>query len=88
MEIETFSPIDPTGAPTGANIKGAVVAEISTGSQAATAGIQANDAIVEINGQQVGTPAMLDRAIRGAKGKKSNVLRMSRNGREYFAVLP
>ena len=88
MEVENFSAVNPAGVPADANIKGAVVAEITAGSQAETAGIQTNDVIIGINNRPVGSPASLDKAIRDADGKKGNLLRMIRNDRQFFAVLP
>ena len=86
MEIENFATVTPEWAPAGTPLSGAQIAEITGGSQAALAGLRANDVILEINRQQVGTPALLDRAIRDA-GETGTLLRVDRGGREFFVVV-
>ena len=67
---------------------GGEISEISRGSPAARAGLRAGDVIAEVNRRPVGTPALLDSAIRGTKGQTDNLLRMIRNDRDFFVVIP
>ena len=84
MEIETFA----AATPAGVSLKGAVIAEVVPGSPAQRAGLQANDIILEVGGQAVGSAALMDRAVRASMGKREIVMRMARSNREFYAVLP
>jgi S1-C subfamily serine protease len=88
MEIENFIRVLPAAAPGWEGIMGAEISEISRGSPAARAGLRAGDVIAEVNSRPVGTPALLDSAIRGAKGQTDNLLQVIRNDRDFFVVIP
>ena len=88
MEIETFDAVTPAGTGGTVALKGAVIAEVVPGSPAQRAGLQANDIILEVGGQAVGSAALMDRAVRASMGKREIVMRMARSNREFYAVLP
>ena len=88
MEIETFAAVLPPGAGGGVQLKGAVIAEVIPGSPAQRAGLQANDIILEVDGRPAGSAAQMNQAVQAVTGKRELVMRMARNNREFFAVLP
>ncbi|CAK0747773.1 hypothetical protein WCLP8_1850002 [uncultured Gammaproteobacteria bacterium] len=88
MEIETFAPVAAPGTQGSVQLKGAVVAEVIPGSPAFRGGVRANDTILEINGQSAGSAALINQAIQAATGKRDVVIKMARNGREFFVVMP
>ncbi|MEE8183967.1 MAG: PDZ domain-containing protein, partial [Acidobacteriota bacterium] len=88
MEIEVFTQVVPVDTLGGKAVPGAEIGEIVGGSDAARAGLQANDVILEVNSIPVGTPAQMNRALQNIKGQTANLLRLMRGGREFFVVLP
>ncbi len=88
MEIETFASVGTPGNGGGAQLKGAVIAEVVPGSPAQRAGLQANDIIVEVAGQSAATAALLNHAVQAVTGKREIMMRMARSNREFFVVLP
>ncbi len=87
MEIENFTSVVPADAPGGEPLRGAEIGEVAPGSAAAKAGVQANDVILKVNSQPVGTASLLDRAMRNSEGQTANLLMMMRGGREFYVVL-
>jgi S1-C subfamily serine protease len=61
---------------------GALIVQVTPGSPAATAGLQAGDVIVRVGLQAVTGPAQLASAVRGAGAGKEVELRVLRGGRE------
>jgi S1-C subfamily serine protease len=88
MEIETFVPVTAPGTQGQVQMKGASIAEVVPASPAQRAGLQANDIILEINGMPTSTAARMHQAIQAATGKRDIVMKMARNNREFFVVLP
>ncbi|MEO5372970.1 MAG: trypsin-like peptidase domain-containing protein [Alphaproteobacteria bacterium] len=87
MEIETFTRVPLAADPQGNGAMGALVSEIVASSKAAKAGILAGDVILEVNNQSVGTAAALNTAIRGVSQRPNNLVKISRNGAEFFVVM-
>ena len=87
IEVENFTMVVPLDNPGAEPVRGAEIGEVAPGSAADKAKVQANDIIVKINSQPVGTAKLLDRAIRNADGKTANLLMLMRGGREYYVVL-
>lgn len=87
MEIEVFTRVTPAGLAGAEPVAGAEVGEVVPGSLAAKAGLLANDVIVEINRNPVGTPTQMNQAIQNSDKQTSNLLRMMRSGREFYVVL-
>ncbi|MBF0213558.1 MAG: trypsin-like peptidase domain-containing protein [Magnetococcales bacterium] len=69
------------------NKQGALVQEVDPGLQAEMAGIRANDIVVAINGNPVGTNADLDKAIKGSATAKTILLDVERDGKRMFVTL-
>jgi S1-C subfamily serine protease len=88
IEIENFLqvPAGP-GAPKGTVLKGASIAEVMRGSKAATNGLKAGDVILEVNNQSVGNAAQMDRSIKASVPNQPVLLKIQRNGQEFFVVL-
>ena len=84
MEIDKFIAVRPAGTPQGTTVSGGEISDVDRVSPAAMAGLRKKDVIVEINGHPVGTPALMDRAIRNASGRGDNLIRVLRGGRELF----
>ncbi|CAK0744388.1 Magnetosome formation protease MamE [Azospirillaceae bacterium] len=88
MEIETFVPVVAPGTQGQVQLKGASIAEVVPTSPAQRAGVQANDVILEINGMPTSSAAKMNQAIQAATGKRDIMMKMARNNREFFVVLP
>ena len=85
-----LAPINPqTAAQFGlpAGTQGVVVESVDPGGQAAMAGLEAGDVILEVNHQKVRTPDDMQRAI-GASGNRPPVLLISRMGQTLFVAVP
>ncbi|CAH2598648.1 Magnetosome formation protease MamE [Rhodovastum atsumiense] len=88
LEIETFAPFLPPGAPAGSRLQGAVIAEVVAGSPAQRIGLQAGDIVLEIGGWPTASAAQANQAIQAQTGKVEIPMRMARNNREFFVVMP
>jgi predicted metalloprotease with PDZ domain len=62
--------------------EGALVSEVSSGTPAATAGIQAGDVITAVNGRTVLSPGDLVREVREAESGATLDVRLTRNRKE------
>jgi S1-C subfamily serine protease len=88
MEVESFQQIAAAaGAPKGMMLKGAAIAEIKPGSRAATNGLKAGDVILEVNNLPAGSAAQLDRAIKASTAGQPVLMKVNRNGQEFFVVI-
>jgi Do/DeqQ family serine protease len=78
--IEKLTPqlAEEVGAP---NTSGAVVSQMSRGSEAYVAGIRPGDVIVQFNGQPIADPSQFSRMVADAKIGSSASVRVLRNGR-------
>jgi membrane-associated protease RseP (regulator of RpoE activity) len=88
MEVESFQQVAAAaGAPKGTVLKGAAIAEIKPGSRAATNGLKMGDVILEVNNLPAGSAAQLDRAIKASAAGQPVLMKVNRNGQEFFVVI-
>src|SRR5262245_55795909 len=66
---------------------GAIVADVDRGSAAASAGIQPNDVIVEVNRQPVSNVSQVTRALQNAAAGRPVFVVVWRDGQEYFVTM-
>ncbi|MBI3401504.1 MAG: trypsin-like peptidase domain-containing protein [Acidobacteria bacterium] len=78
IEKLTAQLAEEVGAP---NTSGAVVSQMSRGSEAYSAGIRPGDVIVQLNGQPVADPSQFSRMVADAKIGSTASVRVLRNGR-------
>ncbi len=88
LEVENFTQVPARGAKGGKPRLGAKINEVTRGSPADKAGIKVNDVLLEINGQSVGNPRLMDKAIRKSKEQTNNLLKLMRGPQEFFTLLP
>ncbi|WP_420905553.1 trypsin-like peptidase domain-containing protein [Candidatus Magnetaquiglobus chichijimensis] len=87
MELQPIQKAAVTKNPSLKNKQGALVQEVDPGLQAEMAGIRANDIVVAINGNPVGSNADLDKAIKASATAKTILLDVERNGKRMFVTL-
>ncbi|MBF0268826.1 MAG: trypsin-like peptidase domain-containing protein [Alphaproteobacteria bacterium] len=88
IEIESFQQVPgAVGAPQGTMLKGASIAEVKRGSKAQVNGLAAGDVILEVNNRPTGNAAQLDQSIKGSAVGQPVLIKVHRNGQEFFVVL-
>ncbi|NGZ07094.1 MAG: PDZ domain-containing protein [Magnetococcales bacterium] len=87
MELQPIQKGAAAKNPTLKNKQGALVGEVDPGLQADMAGIRANDIVVAINGNPVGSNADLDKAIKASATAKTILLDVERDGKRMFVTL-
>ncbi|MFW0777639.1 MAG: DegQ family serine endoprotease [Rickettsiales bacterium] len=72
------------------NVKGLVVLDVDSGSEAAKRGVREGDVITQVNSEPVASVADMKKGFASAKkaGRKYALVRVSRSGSEAFITLP
>ncbi|MBF0281877.1 MAG: trypsin-like peptidase domain-containing protein [Zetaproteobacteria bacterium] len=88
IKIEAFNPPQPNAVNAAVGkVPGAVVDEVTPGSQASKAGVMPGDVMIELNGLSVVTPSTMNEAIIAASKGQDNLVKLVRAGREFFVIL-
>ncbi|MBF0116115.1 MAG: trypsin-like peptidase domain-containing protein [Magnetococcales bacterium] len=87
MELQPIQKAAAAKNPALKNKQGALVGEVDPGLQADMAGIRANDIVVAINGNPVGSNADLDKAIKASATAKTILLDVERDGKRMFVTM-